>query len=694
MRVHRESSRKNTFAESLVDRRRFLSGIAALTAAGALAACTRTTDDSPSSAAPTTPDLSGANDAVRPQDDLFRHVNGKWLDAYTIPADKSRFGSFDELEDEAQANLRAIVEGIDDADDGTDEQKIRDLYRSYMDTAAIDKAGVEPIRDLLDAITKAQNKSELTTVMGNMTAVGATGVIGMSVYPDAKNPTRYIVNLSQSGIGLPDESYYREPDYAEQRDKYRAYLDTIARFAGLPNAAGIGERVLAIETAVAAGHWDNVRTRDSVATYNPFPWDGLQTLAPGFDWNAWVKAVGARTDQFGNVIVAEPSFFTHAAEVWNSTDVEGLRDYLRISVVRSYAGYLRKDLADADFDFYSKTLKGVEKQPERWKTGIDTVDALIGEALGKKYVDAHFPADSKKQAEELVSNLLEAYRNSFATSDWMTEPTRKAAAEKLGKITTKIGYPDTWRDYSNLSIGKDIVANVRAGNQFESKRQLAKLGTPVVKTEWQMTPQTVNAYYDPSYNEIVFPAAILQLPFFSPDAEPAMNYGGIGAVIGHEIGHGFDDQGSTYDGDGLLRDWWTPQDKAAFETKTKALIAQYDTLVPAGLDPKQHVNGALTIGENLADLGGLSISLAALKIAEQKAGNTPKLQDVFLSWGRIWRSKERKEAQAQGLATDPHAPNEFRCNQVVRNVPDFYAAFDVKDSDKEFLAEKDRVKVW
>ncbi|KAA0023695.1 M13 family peptidase [Antrihabitans cavernicola] len=676
----------------MLDRRRFLSAVAGLAAAGAVAACTRTTDEPK---APLTPDLSGADDAIRPQDDLFRHVNGKWLNDYTIPADKSRFGAFDELDDQAQENLRKIIEGINSADSGSDEQKIRDLYGSYLNTAAIDRAGTQPIADLLDAITKAQNKSDLITVMGTMTTGGAVGLIELDVYPDAKNPTRYVANLAQSGIGLPDESYYREPDYAEQRDKYRTFVDTIGRLAALPNSAGIGDRVLAIETAIAAGHWDNVRTRDSVATYNPFPWDQLPTLAPGFDFETWAKSVGGDATKFATVIVAEPSFLTHVAGVWTATDIEGLRDYLRISVIRSYGEYLAKDIADAKFDFFSKTLKGVQQQPDRWKEGITTVDKLLGEALGKKYVAAHFPADAKKQADDLVGNLLAAYKNSFDTSDWMTEPTRKAAIEKLGKITTKIGYPDKWRDYSKLQIEKDkIVANVRAGNSFESARQLAKLGTPVTKDEWQMTPQTVNAYYDPSYNEIVFPAAILQSPFFSPDAEPAMNYGGIGAVIGHEIGHGFDDQGSTFDGDGLLRDWWTPQDRAAFDTKTKALIAQYEALVPAGLAPTQHVNGALTIGENLADLGGLSISLAALKIAEQKAGNTPKLQDVFLSWGRIWRGKERKEAQIQGLATDPHSPTEFRCNQVVRNVPDFYAAFDVKATDKEFLPEQDRVRVW
>ncbi|MEC4614091.1 M13 family metallopeptidase [Tsukamurella tyrosinosolvens] len=713
-----------------LDRRRFLAGFGVLAGTAVLAACgvSLPGGGSPSSSARparplTGPDLSGAAPGVRVQDDLFRHVNGAWADGYRIPADKASFNTFTELSDRALDQLKAIIEGIKDPRTRSDEAKIRDVYDSFMDTARIDREGADPIKPDLEAIDKAADKAALLDVIGAHEKQGVSGLVGFYVDTDQKDSSKYVLSLVQSGIGLPDEAYYRDPKYAEVRDKYRAFLEKVAALAGLSDAPGVAARVLAFETSVAKGHWDRVRSRDATATYNPYPWSELAKLAPGYDWDRWQKAVGIKADDAKNVVVSQPSFLTAAAKLWADTDLNTLKDHARIQVVRAYAAYLAEPFATATFDFYSKTLSGVEQQRDRWKRGVAVVEGALGEALGKLYVTKHFPSDAKHQAEQLVNNLRSAYRASFEDLDWMTPATRRAAAAKLEKIRTKIGYPEQWRDYGELKTdGKSIVANVRASGEFENAYQLAKLAKPVDKGEWLMTPQTVNAYYNPGMNEIVFPAAILQPPFFSPDAQAAVNYGGIGAVIGHEIGHAFDDQGAKYDGDGNLKDWWEPADRAEFDKRTKALIAQYDALVPAGLPPTNKVNGGLTVGENLADLGGLSIAIAAYRIAvaNRDAGTEdaaqasaapsaeasasaapsagvaadPDLTPLFLSWGRIWRNKAREASAIQSLATDPHAPNEFRANQVVKNVSAFAATFGVKPGDKEWLEPQDRVKVW
>ena len=712
------------------DRRRFLAGFGVLAGTAVLAACGVSSPGggSPSSSARparplTGPDLSGAAPGVRVQDDLFRHVNGAWADGYRIPADKASFNTFTELSDRALDQLKAIIEGIKDPRTRSDEAKIRDVYDSFMDTARIDREGADPIKPDLEAIDKAADKAALLDVIGAHEKQGVSGLVGFYVDTDQKDSSKYVLSLVQSGIGLPDEAYYRVPKYAEVRDKYRAFLEKVAALAGLSDAPGVAARVLAFETSVAKGHWGRVRSRDATATYNPYPWSELAKLAPGYDWDRWQKAVGIKADDAKNVVVSQPSFLTAAAKLWADTDLNTLKDHARIQVVRAYAAYLAEPFATATFDFYSKTLRGVEQQRDRWKRGVAVVEGALGEALGKLYVTKHFPSDAKHQAEQLVNNLRSAYRASFEDLDWMTPATRRAAAAKLEKIRTKIGYPEQWRDYGDLKTdGKSIVANVRASGEFENAYQLAKLAKPVDKGEWLMTPQTVNAYYNPGMNEIVFPAAILQPPFFSPDAQAAVNYGGIGAVIGHEIGHAFDDQGAKYDGDGNLKDWWEPADRAEFDKRTKALIAQHDALVPAGLPPTNKVNGGLTVGENLADLGGLSIAIAAYRIAvaNRDAGTEdaaqasaapsaeasasaapsagvaadPDLTPLFLSWGRIWRNKAREASAIQSLATDPHAPNEFRANQVVKNVSAFAATFGVKPGDKEWLEPQDRVKVW
>ncbi|GAB3126349.1 M13 family metallopeptidase [Tsukamurella serpentis] len=689
-----------------VDRRRFLAGFGLLAGTGVLAACGVPAPGggpSTSSAPPralTGPDLSGAATGVRVRDDLFRHVNGGWYDGFEIPADKASYTTFADLSDRALGQLRAIIESIRDPRARSDEARIRDVYDAFMDTERIDADGADPIRPELSAIDAAADKAGLLKVIGAHQRRGISGLVGYQVDTDPKNSSRYALNLLQSGIGLPDEAYYSDPKYAAARDGYRGYLEKVAALAGLPDPAGLASRVLGFETAVAKGHWNRVRSRDASATYNPYPFSELSTLAPGYDWHAWAAAAGVKAEDAKSVVVAQPSFLTAMAKLWAETDLAVLKEHARIQVLRAYAAYLAEPFATANFDFYSKTLRGTEKQPDRWKRAVAVVEAVIGEGLGRLYVEKHFPAQAKEQAERLVDNLRSAYRASFADLAWMTPATRRAATAKLEKIRTKIGYPESWRDYSGLKTDrKSIVATVRASAEFDNEFQLAKLGEPVDKSEWLMPPQTVNAYYNPGMNEIVFPAAILQAPFFSPDARAAVNYGGIGAVIGHEIGHAFDDQGAKYDGDGNLADWWAPADRAEFDKRTKALIAQYDRLVPAGLAPENTVNGGLTVGENLADLGGLSIAIAAYRIAvaNRDAGTEgagDDLAPLFLSWGRIWRNKARRAAAIQALATDPHAPNEFRANQVVKNIGAFADTFGVRPGDGLWLDPRDRVTVW
>ncbi|NUS44868.1 MAG: M13 family metallopeptidase [Mycobacteriaceae bacterium] len=676
-----------------LDRRAFLLALGAVPAAAVLLSSCSEQD---AAKAPVGPDLAGADQAIRPQDDLYRHVNGTWLREYQLPPDKPSFGSFDEVGERTREQLRTIVESIGDgAAPGSDEQKIRDLYRAYLDTDAIERLGLTPVADLLAKVDAAQDKSALARTMSELGAEGVGGLIALGVGPDDKNSTQNIAFVGQSGLGLPDQSYYTDPDRNPARTGYQALLEKLAAAAQLPDPKGAATRVFELERKIAAGHWDNVRTRDPLAVYNSRTWAQLREMAPQFDWDAWLKPLSNKPELFGTVVVAEPSFVTAAGQLWGDTDIAVWREYLKLAVVRDFAAVLPKAFADPNFDFFSKQLNGVQQRPDRWKSALVRLNGTLGELVGKRYVAEHFSPEAKKAALDLVDNLRAAYKVKFENSDWMSKPTRDAAVAKLAKIEAKIGYPDTWRDYSGLTItqGK-LVASLRAASVFETRREFGKLGNPVDRAEWHMNAQTTNAYYTASTNQIVFPAGILQPPFFSEDAEPAVNYGGIGAVIGHEMGHGFDDQGSQYDGDGNLRDWWTAEDKAAFDRKTKQLISQFDALVPVGLKPDQHVNGALTVGENLADLRGLLVALDAYAIAERKRGvQNPDYRPMFLTWGRIWRDKSRTEALAEQLDTDPHSPNEFRCNQVVRNVPDFYRTFDVKPADKLYLPEDQRVSI-
>ena len=628
--------------------------------------------------------------SIRPQDDLFGHVNGTWLREYEIPADKASAGAFTVLVDEAEAQVREIIEG---APEGS---RIGDLYASFMDTAAVDAAGVEPIKPLVAAVEGLRDVGDLAAFLGEFERIGGHGLFGGYVNTDDKDSSRYIFNLLQGGLGLPDESYYRDEKFAEIRAKYVDYLSRLFELGGVAESQAAAQTVLAIDTKIALGHWERAETRDRQKTYNLTTLAELCELAPAFDWDAYVTNLsGAKLTAdavLGEVVVRQPSFFSHLSGVLEETPVEEWRSWLLAHVLRWAAAYLTDDFVETNFDFYGRTLNGTPELRERWKRGVALVEGVVGEEVGETYVARHFPPASKAMMDELVANLLAAYRVSIEALDWMSEETKQRAFTKLEKFTPKIGYPKTFRDYSALEVRRDdLIANVQAASVFETDRQLGKLGGPVDRDEWHMLPQTVNAYYNPGTNEICFPAGILQKPFFSPEATLAENYGGIGAVIGHEIGHGFDDQGSQYDGDGNMENWWTDQDRAAFEVKTKALIEQYDGFELRDL-PGEKVNGSLTVGENIGDLGGLTIAYKAFLIARPEASDEEK-RSLFLNWSYVWRGKRRPEQLQQLLAVDPHSPAEFRAN-IVRNLNEFHELFETSPSDALWLEPEARVGIW
>ena len=684
-------------------------------------------------------DTAAFSSVIKPSDDLFRFVNGPWIDTYRLPDDKARYGSFDKLAEDAESQIRDILE-----DEDCPAAKSQALYRSFMDTDAIEAAGATPIRPALDAIDHAADKAALTRTIGALKPIDmGPDVFDIAVFGDPKNPDTNVVHLEQSGIGLPDEAYYREDHYTPIRE---AYVDMVAKQLRL---AGYGDeettraqagRFLDVETRIAANHWDNVATRDSQKTYNPTDFATLSDELAHFDIAAWADAwqgaydatPAAKTQPVDltaalqHTIVHEPSFLKGFDAFWNNADLDDLKLWARVHVIIGTASLLSHDYDAANFDFYGKVLSGTTQQRDRWRRGVSLVNGVCGEDVGREYVKRHFPESSKQRMGQLVGNLIDAYRVSITNSDWLGEETKAKALEKLSKFTPMIGYTERWRDYTAFDVHADagLVANMQAAALYEWGFQLSKAGKPVDKGEWLMNPQTVNAYYEPSMNVIVFPAAILQPPFFNPDAEDAANYGGIGAVIGHEIGHGFDDQGAQYDGDGVLNDWWTADGKANFEKRTKALIEQYNAFVPTQLDEKYadepdkapHVNGALTIGENIGDLGGVNIALKAYAFALDEAAGRDKdgsakaieeslsaapvmdgwtgLQRFFLSYASIWRSKNRDELAEKYLQIDPHSPAECRTNGIVRNVDLFYRAFDVTPDSAMWLDPDKRVRIW
>ncbi len=636
---------------------------------------------------------------IRPQDDLYRHVNGKWIDRTEIPNDKARWGSFMVLAEEAEQAVRAIIEESQSAEPGTEARKVGDLYASFMDEERIEKLGAEPLKELFAELDGIDSIPAFLETLGRLERGGTSGFFQLFVDNDPGNPERYLVFVEQGGIGLPDESYFREERFAEVRDKYRVFLERMFGIAGLDDAAARAQRVFSLESELASKHWDNVRSRDSEATYNLKSWDGTKQLVAGADLEPWLRGLDVPQGALAELVVRQPSFVEGLSDVLVDDRLEAWLDWARFQIIRSNAAYLSREFVEANFDFYGRTLTGTPELRARWKRGVSFVEGSMGEAVGKIYVERHFKPEAKVAMDELVANLVEAYRQSIEKLEWMTDETRRRALDKLEKFTPKIGYPVKWRDYSSLEVSAtDLLANVRATSEYEFQRELGKIGRPLDRDEWFMTPQTINAYYNPGFNEIVFPAAILQFPFFDAGRDAAANYGAIGAVIGHEIGHGFDDQGSKYDGDGRLTDWWTADDRAAFEQRTKSLIEQYDALAPAQV-PEHHVNGALTIGENIGDLGGLGIAWKAYVLS--LGGEEPPVLDgltgaerFFLSWAQAWQQKGRDEEVIRLLAIDPHSPNEFRCNQIVRNLDEFYEAFSVAEGDALWLAPEERVTIW
>jgi len=637
---------------------------------------------------------------VRPQDDFFVHLNGKWLKTAEIPADKSSWGSFAKLRDDTLPQLRDIIEGLQKQKGlKGDEQKIADLYASYMDEAKLDQLGTKPLAGELSRIAALKDKKGIPTLIAHLTRIGVPTPYAVRVSQDARESTRYAAYMAQSGLGLPDRDYYLKKDDAKLADalaKYEQHVAKILTLAGSKDAAAQARNIVAFETALAEAQWTKVENRDPVKRYNKIELAKLAELAPGYDFKAALAASGiaAKTDY---VIVMQPSYMKSFDKIVADTDLATLKAYFTWHLLRDASPYLSKPFADAHFAFYGTVLTGVTEQPPRWKRGVGVVEGAIGEGLGKLYVAEHFPADRKARMEKLVQNLLLAYKQSIDTLDWMSPETKKEAQAKLAKFTPKIGYPDKWRDYSKLKLNSaDLLGNLRRASEFEFQRDLNKLGQPIDKTEWGMTPQTVNAYYRSTANEIVFPAAILQPPFFDARADDAVNYGAIGAVIGHEISHGFDDSGSQSDGDGNLRDWWTAQDRANFKAKTDALVKQYDGYSPL---PGYNVNGRLTLGENIADNSGLAIAYKAYKLSlnGQPAPTIDNLtgeQRFYMGFGQVWRSKMREAQQIVQVKTDPHSPGQFRANGTVVNQPGFYEAFGVKEGDKLYVAPEKRVLIW
>ncbi|HBH56242.1 MAG TPA: peptidase M13 [Kocuria sp.] len=658
-------------------------------------------------------DLDAFDRSVRPQDDLFRHVNGTWLRTARIPDDKASTGAFVELRDQAEQAVREIITGASadgeqaaSAVEQSAETKIALLYRSFMDTERIEELGAEPLREDLDAVAAIDSPQALSRWFGTAMRRGIGAALDIDLDSDPGDPQRNLVFVGQSGLGLPDEEYYREEQYAQIREQYAAHVQTMLELAGFDDAARQARAVVDLETRIASHHWDKVTVRDLTKMYNPMSFEELAGQTQDLDWNAVLEGMGLTPEHLATVVNAQPSFFAGLDELLTPDELGAWKSWARWHVVSSRAAYLSEAFVAENFAFYGTVLSGTPQLRERWKRGVGLVNGALGEAVGKLYVAEHFSPTAKARMDELVANLLDAYRDSIEQLDWMTEGTRAEALKKLSGFTPKIGFPEKWKDYSALEIrGDDLVGNVVRTTQFAVDELARKAGQPVEKHEWLMTPQTVNAYYHPLRNEIVFPAAILQPPFFDETADDAVNYGGIGSVIGHEIGHGFDDKGSTCDGEGRLRNWWTDEDRAAFEERTSRLVGQYAALVPAQFgddDAAPHVNGELTLGENIGDLGGLSIAYKAWKRAQEKMptpdtesidGYTPA-QRLFISWGYVWQEKSRDEALRTRIATDPHSPAEFRAGQTPRNVDAFYEAFDVSEGDGMWLAPEERVTIW
>ena len=641
-------------------------------------------------------DFSRQDESIRPQDDLYRHFNGGWLKTVEIPADRATDGAFMELRVQSEARVREIIEGATGSDEAT---KISNIYKSFMDADAVNAKGGSPIAAELAEVDAIASITDFTSTLTKLEARGVSGIFGTFIYADMKDASTNILYLQQGGISLPDEAYYREEKYADIRTAYVSHIEAMFTLAKVANPAENAAKVMALETSIASHHWDQVKDRDATLTYNKMNRSEVKALMPAFDWELYLTDGEIPSIVLDSVIVQQPSFFEGLGAILANFDIDAWKAWLKWHIISGAAPYLSDDFTNENFSFFGKTLSGTPELRERWKRAVSMIEGSLGEAVGKVYVQKYFPAEAKARMENLVANLIEAYRVSINELEWMSPDTKVKALEKLGKFRPKIGYPDKWRDYSALqTTPDDLYGNVGRVVKFQRDHELSKIGKPVDRDEWHMAPQTVNAYYNPVMNEIVFPAAILQPPFFDLEHDDAVNYGGIGAVIGHEIGHGFDDQGSKYDGDGALNNWWSDSDRAAFEERTKALISQYDALIPEEA-PDVNVNGALTIGENIGDLGGLTIAYKAYQISLQ--GKPSPVVDgmsgekrLMLSWAQIWRNKVRPEEMRRRIATDPHSPAEFRCNQILKNFTPFYEEFGVTENDALWLEEQSRVQIW
>ena len=636
---------------------------------------------------------------VKPGDNFAMYVNGTWMKTAKIPADKSSYGAFDMLYDQSQKDVKAIIEEAAKGNnaEGTDEQKIGDYYASFMDRKGRDAKGIAPIQPELKAIDAIASYDDLAAYFGKANRAGVDIPFSVSVMSDFKDPTKHTLITWQGGLGLPEREYYLATDakMTDIRQKYVAHIEKMFQLTNMPNPAESAAKIMALETALASQQMKKEDTRDIVKLYNAYAVKDLKTLMPDFNWTAMLKNAGVAQEK--KLVVTQVDYTKSLNNLIKNTPIDTWKTYLKWGVINGSAGLLTTALDKQNFEFYGKNLYGTESQQEDWKRAVEMVNGGLGEVVGKVYVKKHFSPEAKERMTQMVKNLLKAYAESIKTLDWMSAATKKEALKKVDNFMIKIGYPDQWRDYSALKIAKnDLYGNATRATEFEYNRNLAKLGKPVDRAEWGMNPQTVNAYYNPSLNEIVFPAAILKPPFFDLNADDAVNYGGIGAVIGHEIGHGFDDQGSAFDGTGTMKNWWTPQDLAAFKKRTSALVAQYNSFKAF---PDLNVNGDFTLGENIGDLGGLSIAIKAYK-ATLNGKEAPVMdgftgmQRVFLGWGQVWAEKIREEALRSQIAGDPHSPALFRVNGTVRNIPEFYEAFNIKPTDSLYLAPEKRVKIW
>jgi len=638
--------------------------------------------------------------SVRPQDNFYRYVNGAWLNTSEIPGDKTSIGSFYDLRDEADDNVKAIIEELAATENltmGSDEQKVADLFRSYMNIDARNAAGITPIQPIFDNISALKDKNELATFFGKNQKIGVGSPLAFYISVDAKDSTRYATHIWQSGLGLPDRDYYfNEADrFVALRDGYVTHIENMYNLAGLKDGKAAAKTIMAIETKLAGFHWTQVESRNSSKRYNKFNVTDLNTVTDAFNWNAFLEAQGVAAQK--DLIINQPSFVKGFGETFAETSLADWKTYLTFHTLSNFSGSLTADLGNENFNFFSKQLSGRKEQRPMWKRGVSVVNGNLGEVIGKVYVGRHFVPEAKTRMTQLVENLRGAYGASIDELEWMSDSTKKAAHVKLASFDPKIGYPNKWKDYSALVIkGDDLVGNGMRSGVVSHQKEVAKLGGPIDKQEWGMTPQTVNAYYNPTKNEIVFPAAILQPPFFNLAADDAVNYGGIGAVIGHEMGHGFDDQGSKYDGDGNMRNWWTEEDLAAFKVRADNLVAQYDGYA---VFDDLNVNGSLTLGENIGDLSGVTIAYKAY-ITSLKGKEAPVIdgltgeQRFFMGYAQVWRGKMVEKSLRNRVATDSHSPGEFRALGSLSNMPEFYKAFNVKEGDAMYIAPEKRVKIW